>query len=585
MIKRILLCFGCFGILIISSPSLYAVQNLEAFFPPSSLAVLVVPNLKAAGEKLQHYAQTLPSPHPLSTYLENVSFWQDTFERFSGIPLSEAGMIFEGSCALALLDPGQLESVERQHSLLSPPILLAANVSDAVGVQELLKKIVRNHIQAQVLSVEFHSKTVQGIELWTISNAQFQYAYTFWDQIFLFTTKPEYLERMLRERQCSSRDSGSCDTFTSLWNADEYHSARSVISRFDHDIRVHINVVQFRDHLQRLYRQNCATTFFSEYQELFQLAENFPVRSLTWLCSLQEQGGYERLFWEFVKPEKSGRAEQKPQTVIENDLLVSDQLVPGNVLYYQAKRMNFPIWWQQYKHAIETLLSVTQQEQFSQQLQDLLHTLSLDPEEDIYPEEDIFPALGSEVAIACYDPVRWRQKQRAENSLEHFPCLFLISLHQQTQLEQHLQAHTLSKRLVQGIPVYTLELPGALSPISVYGAFIEDFLVISASLQALQPVLTVAQQGGSLASLPDYAQLSASFATHCSGRRYFNLKQFFQRFPRLSQTVTENRGAASVSMTGILSVTTTAPEGVFTESFSTLGGTVLAAVIIALYSL
>ena len=126
-----------------------------------------------------------------------------------------------------------------QHQLKFPGILLAADVTNSgEALQQLLEKVIHRHIQARVPSVEFYLKSVQGIKIWVISNAWFQCAYTFWDQTFLFSTTPEYLERLIIER--------SRDSFRSLWNAHAYHAAREVISRSEHDMRVYLNIAHLR---------------------------------------------------------------------------------------------------------------------------------------------------------------------------------------------------------------------------------------------------------------------------------------------------------------------------------------------------
>lgn len=586
MIKPLFLYYNCLFLLLtfpLAASSVSASEHLETFLPSSSIAVLTVPNLNSTTEQFRLYAQMLPSINPLSPFLQKISSWGRTFEQSSGIPLAELASIFQTSCAIALFDsetPGNI----RPPSLKFPAIFLAADVTNAVEpLQSLLQRVVYNHIQAYVPSVEFHIKTVQGINLWIILNPRFQCAYTFWDQIFLFTTHPEYLEHMLNARRCSVPT--SCAPFKSLWNAEGYHAARNIISGADHDLRVYVNIAQLRNFLQPMYQHYCEPFLTLKFQWFAQFAEFLSGRSLIWLFSLNKQGGHERLFWEFDQAEQihfKSDISQEPLPAVTNEILMSDRIVPGNVLYYQAWKINLSLWRQRCKRMIETLLSPNQYAQFSQQIQTLEQALPFDP------EEDLLPTLEDEVAIACYDPTRWLHRQTPGASLENFPCLFLLSVRHQERLEQLLNsipANLRSTTFLRGIQVFTLELPGGIVPLLVYGTFLEDFLIVSLSQQALQPVLAAAQQGGALVSQPDYRTLSASFAQQGIGRSYFNLSYFFRRFDSLHQDAVGKNDSLFASLTGIFSVTTISSSGMLTESFSTFGGTLMGKAIVALWAL
>lgn len=585
MVRYTLLACGCALLLISLSLEAQSTRALESdvlgingfahVFPESTLAVMVVPHLHATHERLQHYISTLALIKPLQPFLQSISTRFQEFEDSSGIHLADLGPIFQNSLVIALLDV-EIPEMTQNTSWKFPEVLLAAEITHSVeALQYLMEKMIRRHILFRSPAVEFQTKTVREITLWIVSNSQFRFAYTVLDHVFLLSTNPEYLEHLITAQQHSS-DKKLFDTFTSLYNTGMYHAIRQSIKEYDHDVRLYVNIRQLWRKLHEAYHGNCIPSSAAEMQKNSLLCIPPPLRSLTWFFSLKEDGGHERIFWEMDcqddQPASPDCMFWSHLRTRENGHLISDQLIPANILYYRAWQFDSSGWWQHWKRYLGSFLCVSDQEDIALQIQKLEQTLQL------RLESDILPAFGHEIAFACYDPSRWLYARGQETSMENFPCILFIRVDQQERIEHLIQAMaaiSLSKITIQGMPVYQLDFPGNIAPIRLYATFIHDFLAITSSQRGLQQIISVDQVGGSLASLPEYAALSALFAKECYAKSYFNLRYFLQG-ANLLQVSSDRKAIALPSfLTGLLAVTTRVSSGMLTESFSTVGGTVI----------
>ncbi|GAK55434.1 hypothetical protein U27_02268 [Candidatus Vecturithrix granuli] len=585
MVRCTIFVCGCILLLISSPLEAQPIPALESdalgssgfarVFPESTLAVMVVPQLQATNEILQHYISTLALIKSLQPFLQSISIGLQKFEDSSGIHLADIGSIFQTSFAIALLDV-EIPEMTQNTSWTFPEVALAAEVANsAETLQYLLKRVIHTNIQLPFPSVQFQTRMVHGITLWSVSNSQFRFAYTFLDHVFLLTTNPEYLELLIATRQHSA-NAKSSNTFKSLYNADVYSLTRQVITQYDHDVCLYVNIHHIWRKLHEAYHEDCTPSPAAETQKDSLLCVPPPLRSLTWLFSLKENGGYERIFWEMNcqddQPTSPNCMFWSHLQATENGLLISDQLVPANILYYHAWQFDSSGWWQRWKHYLDLFLPVSDREDIDLQIQKLEQTLQL------RVEFDILPAFGHEIAIACYDPSRQLYVKGQEASMENFPCILFIQVDQRERIEyliQSMAAIPLSKNTIQGMSVYQLDFPGNITPIRVYAAFIHDFLTITSSQRGLQQIISVAQQGGSLAFLPDYITLSALFAKECYAKSYFNLRYFLQRADPQHTSAIRKPIALPVFLTGLFSVTTRTSSGMLTESFSTLGGTIV----------
>lgn len=585
MIRYTMLACGCVLLLIsltLEAQSIHALESdvlgINGFahvFPESTLAVMVVPHLHATNERLQHYISTLALIKSLQPFLQSISIRFQEFEDSSGIHLAALGSIFQNSLVIALLDV-EIPEITHNTSWKFPEVLLAAEITNsAETLQYLMERMIRRHILFRSPAVEFQTKTVRGITLWIVSNSQFRFAYTVLDHVFLLSTNPEYLEHLITAQQ-HSLDEKLFDAFTFLYNADMYHAIRQSIREYDHDVRLYVNIRQLWRKLHEAYHDNCIPSSAAEMQKNSLLCIPPPLRSLTWFFSLKEDGGYERIFWEIDcqddQPTSPDSMFWSYLQIPENGHLISDQLVPANILYYHAWQFDSSGWWQHWKRYLDSFLCVSDQEDIALQIQKLEQTLQL------HLESDILPAFGHEIAIACYDPSRWLYARGQESSMENFPCILFIRVDQQERIEhliESMAAIPLSKMMIQGTPVYQLDFPGSITTIRLYAAFIHDFLAITSSQHGLQQIISVAQQGGALASLPEYAALSTLFAKECYAKSFFNLRYFLQRADILQTSGVGKSIALPSFLTGLLSVTTRVSSGMLTESFSTLGGSVI----------
>lgn len=550
-------------------------EQLEDFLPESTLAAMVIPHFPATSEKLRHSLTTLASIQPLQPALHRFTTWLQECADPSGFPFSDFRSIFQATVAIALLDIGIVDNTQ-SISLAFPEILFAAEITDSkTTLQHLLEKIIRQDLQFRTPALEFRSNMVQGVRLWIVSNAQFQFAYTFLDHVFLLTTNPDFLQHVIAYRQHSGYDESS-DMFIPLHKAEGYRSIHQAIAHDAHDVRVYINIRQLWQKLHTVYHQQCLPLSVSATQRNSLLCEPPPLRSLTWLCSLHENGGHERTFWEMdaqeTPPPSSNWTFWPELQAMENGYLISDRLIPSNVLYYRAWQFDSSGWWRRWKRYFDLFLPASSQEEISRQIQQLEQTLGRQV------ESEILSAFGNEMAIACYDPSRWLHMRGQKASSENFPCSLMIRLRQREPIEhliQSIAAIPVSSITVQDIPVYQLDFSGTMTPIKLYTAFIQDFLTITSSQRSLQQILTVAQQGGSLASLSEYTALSALCPETCYAKSYFNLRYFLQRADLLPTSVSATVPTLPDSINGILSVTTRTPLGVLTESFSAIGGTAI----------
>jgi hypothetical protein len=112
---------------------------------------------------------------------------------------------------------------------------------------------------------------------------------------------------------------------------------------------------------------------------------------------------------------------------MENGYLISDRLVPGNVLYYRAWQFDSSGWWRRWKRYFDLLLPASSQEEISRQIQQLEQLLGR------RVESEILSAFGNEMAIACYDPSRWLHMREQKVSSENFPCSLMIRLPSENQ--------------------------------------------------------------------------------------------------------------------------------------------------------
>lgn len=409
MARYAMLACGCVLLLIslpLEAQTLHALDSdalrssgFAHILPESALAVMVIPHLHATSERLQHYISTLALIKSLQPFLQTLSTGLQKFEDASGMHLADLGSIFQTSLAIALLDVEIPARAQKPARAFQPEVLLAAEAANsAEALQHLLEATIRRHILLRSPSVQFQTRTVQGITLWIVSNAHFRFAYAFLDHIFLLTTDPEYLEHLIARQH--SGNTQSPDIFNSLYNAEAYRTTRQVLEQYDHDVHLYVNIRQLWRKLHEAYHKNCTSSSAAETQKDSLLCPPPPFRALTWLFSLKENGGHERIFWEMDCPDDQAASPDgvfwSQSWTTEKDLLISDQIVPANVLYYRAWQFNSSDWQQRWKRYLDSFLPVRDQEEIALQIQKLEQVLQL------RVESDLLPAFGHEGVILWY---------------------------------------------------------------------------------------------------------------------------------------------------------------------------------------
>jgi hypothetical protein len=273
---------------------------------------------------------------------------------------------------------------------------------------------------------------------------------------------------------------------------------------------------------------------------------------------------------------------------VGNGAFTSDQVVPANVLYYGASRVNLLKIWQHLSALISVSSYPLQIEQFNSWVTRIKDAFQIDL------EKELFMAIDQEIAFACYAGEFRRRSARNPPSLEDFPCFVLFKVNDKETLEHTLQKIVTSlqiespKEIYKNTEIQSLTIPGQIAPFTVYTAFVKDFLLVSVSRAMLQEIITVSQQGRSLATAEDYYELSLHFPTRGYSKGYINIKKLSELVRRLlnkgdqAQPSFQNDKTAlaldliafAEQLPGMIWMTTVVSDGFLTESFSPVGGTV-----------
>lgn len=263
--------------------------------------------------------------------------------------------------------------------------------------------------------------------------------------------------------------------------------------------------------------------------------------------------------------------------------------MPASVVYYQTGSVNLLEIWQHLATLINGSSNPQQIEQFNSWVQSLEDTLHLNL------EKDLLSAFDQEIAIACETRELRYKSAREKSAREDFPVFILFQVKDQDGFAHTFQKVSTALQIEPQTEVYqtteiqSLLLPGKIAPLTVYTAIVKDFCVVSLSRTVLQEVITASQQGNSLATTADYRQLSAYFPASGYAKGYINLKKFaglLRNFlNQLDQTepsgqdqtadLALNLTALAEQFPGMMWMTTVVRDGLLTESFSPVGGTVV----------
>jgi hypothetical protein len=209
-------------------------------------------------------------------------------------------------------------------------------------------------------------------------------------------------------------------------------------------------------------------------------------------------------------------------------------------------------------------------------------------------EKEFLIAIDQEIAFASYAGEFRSSAARTSPSLEDFPGFVLFKVNNKEMLERALQKIITSlqiesrKEIYKNTEIQSLNIPGQVAPFTVYTAFVKDFLLVSVSRTMLQEIITVSQQGRSLATAEDYRKLSEHFPIRGYSKGYINIKEsselvrrFLNQINQTNPSFQQDTSALTLELTnlteqlpGMMWMTTVVSDGFLTESLSPVGGTV-----------
>lgn len=567
----------------------------EQFLPENTLAICVLPDPPAT---LQRFKQTLlyeawlagataqPVEIPADTSgIKTAPLFENVLQKFpalmQGKLFSDIRPLFDKSVAVALVDimPGE----DAGASLFSPELVFIADVSDSAEmVKNVLETKIIKAIQSKEPDVEFMVESFAGIDSYVLSNDQFHIQYAFIDHAFILALSGETLHKIIAVSQ-AARNRTAEDAASTLFNAASYRAVFDTAIQGDHESRIYVNVQRLWRTLRPLIYQQCADSQSVRNRILLELLDHYQLTTLAWTFSLKDGGGYERLFYKIDSqedPQNSRSASPRLLPVLAeagNGAFSSDEIIPANILYYWAIRGNIAKLWRQLTDSIQMSPFPQQQEQFRTWVENIEHGLHTSL------EQEFLPALGQEMAVAWYDMGFRHRLTRSQAVLEDFPLVLLVQVAKRQTLDQILprlltfsQARN-KNRIFRGTEIRVFEIPGAIAPVTVYMAFVRDFLVLSVSRTVLEAIIATSQQGGELASNQDYRKLSVSFPDLIYAKGYINLKRVLRRMQQKPSIKVPDISSFAERFSGMMWVTTVVNGGFLTESFSTIGGPVVGA--------
>jgi hypothetical protein len=173
------------------------------------------------------------------------------------------------------------------------------------------------------------------------------------------------------------------------------------------------------------------------------------------------------------------------------------------------------------------------------------------------------------------------------------PLVLLLQIDNQSTMQQALQNFSdalqlpVRQKVFQNVTLHSIELPGRIASITLWFAFINDFLVVSGSEALLRESVRVTLHKRSLATSQEYQTLSLSLPSQGFAKGYIKfsecadlLRNYLDQHASFLDS-RRHRIRARYDMTymlaqlsGMMWVTTSTDQGILTKSRSPLGGTV-----------
>jgi hypothetical protein len=546
----------------------------ERVLPETTLAVWVFPNLQ---ETVEAFKQTLlferfRSESIVGLIQQNLTLFAEQFQQNAGFTFADLWSIFHRSITVALLDLSENVHMPQPY----PEFVLIADVTGALeSLKNLLETKIIPRIQTKEPTVEFFVESFAGVNLYVLANKQFQLYYAFLENKFIVAFKLETIQKLITVAMS--------ETTGNLSRAAAYRSVISYLPEKRHEARLYVDIQHVWQKLRPYLHRICSRQDIPENPIILDLIDHYPLQNLFWTFSYQDKGGYERLFLKSQNPDFGKRPSD-----VGNGVLTSDQLVPANVLYYGAARINLSETWRQLSALINASPDPQQHDLFTNWVKRIEEALHLNI------EQDLLSAFGEELAFAWYAGEFRRKFTQKTSELEEFPLFALLQVKDPQKVAQAFQTMGSTfqieshREVYQNTTIQTLLIPGQITPFTVYTALIKDFLLVSVSQTIMQEVIAVSQYGSSLATTENYRQLSASFPSTGYAKGYLNLQQLskrIQHFLRQGNQLESSFGnkifaqifdspTFTDQLSGMMWVTTVVSDGFVTESYSPMGGIV-----------
>ena len=563
----------------ISSRPLRHHEQFFRFLPEETVAALLIPDPKRS---LQHLAQNPAISRILTTTQQRSRFARNSlffrwFEILAGAdsqsPVRRAD-IFEKLQRIGVI--ALLDSAERQinstSSHLPCDLVILADVGRNDEFPAWLLENVFPTLQTVNAEAEFSVYEYHGETVYRIQSPDFQIYYTMIEHTFLASLNRNALQRLIIQSQQEDGSSIARDFVAAV-----EHSA-------DADIVLAFRLSEIWPSIQSWLQAACPSS--NALNAAAMLLPGILQQPLaTWDLTLSETLLTEKLrvWYPHESNQDAGPIVDQnsavPSTLIQNRPFISDRFVAEQVLYYGARHIDLPTWWQR----IETLMQALPEAPPTHAIalwRTYLETVLQKP------LATLFADIGTvEIGIAWYSRKRLQRRPRRADSLNRLPLLLIIQADAYVEIAHALQrisdAFDLapSRASFQKIDILAYHVPFFGTPQTLFHAAINDVLLFSWSDELIRDSIRSVRYGQSLAESQEYR--SAAFPSRSLTRGYLSLSQtarqladYWERQPAGRRALLPERLDLPETLSPMIWATTHESEALLTTSASPLGGPV-----------
>jgi hypothetical protein len=491
----------------------------------------------------------------------------------TGFPLAGWRDMIQHAVAIAVLSEGD-HSSDGATPPEPPEFAIFTDVKEEEKFLAILLDELFPALQAEGLGVELGVFQFQGETIHQIANQHFQAYYAIIDQTFLAAESRDILQRLVQEFKHESVSSKS-HTFAEAFQVSP-----------NSDVHVTIQLPALWSHIRSNLIEACSSMPRTEKNLLFSFLENYHWPFVTWNLTLRQDSIYERLHVTYpytaMSPSPMPPRESTDTLLSQhrNRRFVSDRLISDQVIYYGARHINMPAWWQNIQSFIQQIAetdNANELELWLSRIESLLQK----------PLSTFLSELGDvEIAGAWYPPEFVQRRSRRLASLSQIPLVLMLHTDARHDLERALQ-HMLtalriptSRTSFQDREIVAYQLPVYGETIVLFQTIVDDVFLFSGSENIIRESIRRADYGQSLSEKEDYRAGFVSFPSLSLTRGYLNLSEFM-RLLNTSRNRQElvYQGAFPSALTDMMPslspmawVTTVEPHGFLTTSRSPLGG-------------